>query len=176
MPRYRVPRLTIGPKTTELILDIGRTLNVDDEFESVELHITRRKCGEKPTYIFKSYATCGTEVHFQIPKEFMQAEIDRGFYDVEVYVDDCPVTSMELIKAPSRYIKSGKAVENDCAESDWVEPPCEDETDECNKCGGLTTVPSGCPTCFGTEYTEQIFEVKNEPMKIDTTDYIEEDK
>lgn len=145
MSKYAVPRFVIGSKTKELIIDLARTYSVGDNVESVQLVLTRRKCGDQPNYLFNSYTVCDGKAHFKIPNEFIQADVPRGFYDAHVMIDDCEVTRIEIIKAPSRYVSGGQTVENDCTPSNWEEPPCEDNDNECNTCGG--TPKNGCLSC-----------------------------
>lgn len=157
MPRHAVPRITIGPNTREIKLDIGRTLNTSDKFSKVELFLKRRKCSSsEPTYYMESYAVCGSVAHFQIPDEFLKSDVLKGFYDVEVHIDECPVTSIEIIKAPSRFVMGAKTVDNDCNDSDvWEEPPCEDDNSDsvCGSCGCLTPVENNCPNCCSDNVT-----------------------
>lgn len=172
MARHANPRLYIGPQTHEVIVSLGRSFGVsmNTTKPDVRLEIKRRKCGEQIVSDWLSYAVdTRDQAHFQIPAAFIDGieVFPRGFYDGKVFVGECHVADIELIKAPGHYAQSARTIEERChGETDWLEPDCvEEAATECGcNCNGAPDkecdcrykIKNNCPTCFNEVFVSRI--------------------
>lgn len=62
--------------------------------------------------------------HFQLSDAFL-VNAEKGFYDVILFMGDCKICDLEIVKAPSIFISNTESVDNDCSQTEWVEPNCE---------------------------------------------------
>lgn len=149
MTRHANPRFYVGPNTNEIVLPVNRTLGVElgDIVTELEIRFVKRSAVSPVESIWSSYAVSNGLAKFQVPPEFKSDPDDfpKGFYDGVVSWGDCDIGQVELVKAPSHYLKPGRSVEDKCHTPDpWVEPPCEDGEEAC-----VHHIPlkDGCPQC-----------------------------
>lgn len=141
--RHANERIYVGAETKELILCLGRIHETTYAREGVdvELRLKRRKRGIKCKkehfhhnnhydnyfHTWKAYSVDGEgEAHFEIPASFL-IDAEKGLYDAELFMGDCGVCDMEIVKAPSFYIKAVDTADATCEKTQWVEPTCDTE-------------------------------------------------
>lgn len=151
--KYRNKRLYIDPKSSEIAVNIGRSYNTSTlSSDVVKIIFTRRSDVNAVESEWTSYAVTSNGFHhFNIPSEFL-SDVDnfpRGFYDGKVYIDECYIGDVELVKAPGRYVNESHVINNDCTNTGWVEPTCDDDQ-PCNTCTEHGV--EGCSQCFNTVY------------------------
>jgi len=121
-------RFYVGPKTTEIVLDLIRARGVGLPTDyAVELRVRRHLCGEQPVAVLKPYAVDEGTFYFRMEGEFMSdaEKFPRGFYIGTVYWDDCPLDSIEIVKAHMPYIGAAMATSDQCVTiTDYIEPKC----------------------------------------------------
>lgn len=148
-------RLTVGSKTKEIVINLERDSGsgFDFDHDELKLHVKRRQKGYQITKQWLAYAIDSGGIHFQIPDDFLSLA-PKGFYDAKLMFGDCEVADIEIIKAPSVYVKNAKAKTTDCKKTEWVEP-CDPPTNcECKEdCNCF--LPSG-GTCSGRPNKKQI--------------------
>ena len=174
--RHANPRLYIGPKTNEVIICLTRGAFIEPTMEvlDVSLVVKRRVCGETPISTWLSYAVDEQHrVHFEVPADFtsMPDVFPKGFYDAQLFIGDCHIENLEIIKAPGYYISGADTIEDKChGGTNWIEPGC--ELKDCIKpgsgcpcrckgnpemdCNCIYQVKNNCPTCCNEEYVSRV--------------------
>ncbi len=148
-------RFIIGPGVNELILAYGRVNRVESPANGLtaRIEISRNKCGDFPTTTFTSYATDSENktIHFELSGEFLSdgEKFPRGFYKGKVFMYDCLVDEIEIIKSASFVISEVQAVSAKCkGDTDWIEPPCDGNEEMDQKCDNCSATTNGCPNCL----------------------------
>lgn len=125
---HNLERFYIGPKTTEIVLDLIRARGVGLPTDyAVELRVRRHLCGEQPVAVLKPYAVDDGTLYFRMEGEFMSdgEKYPRGFYIGTLYWDDCPLDSIEIVKAQMPHIGAAMATSDQCVTiTDYIEPKC----------------------------------------------------
>ena len=168
--KYANPRIYIGPQTVEVVINLGRSYNTSLSVTKpdVRIEFQQRACGDKKVSEWLSYIVDGNaNARFAIPSEFLTEieDFPRGFYDGKVYIGECHISDVELVKAPGYYVKSARTVDS-CFETEWVEPGCQEDNSldcicNCNgniseNCSCIYKVKDNCPTCYNEVYVTQI--------------------
>jgi len=152
MVAHANPRLYVGPKTNQIIIDIGRANGsyLICDHPNIVLKLRRRGHKHSTSYEMTSYVVNADScAHFEISDEFL-SEAPKGFYDaklITVPADDCDKAcvfgKLEIIKAPGHYIKGANTTDT-CNKTMWVEPTCDPE----KRCGcGRSKSDDGCLYC-----------------------------
>ena len=106
---YDAPRFTIGSDTRELIIPLGRTFETGFSTSelAISLIIKRRSCKVTTMFEWNPYAIKDGKAHFEIPDELVNNPTDfpRGMYDINVNIAGCTVGELEMIKAPSYFVR-----------------------------------------------------------------------
>ena len=147
--RHANPRIYISGATNELILGLDRAQcgTLAGSSLNVELAVKRRQRGkgwQEHTWTAFVVDSVG-QAHFDIPVDFL-AEAPKGFYDARMMIGGCEICQIEIVKAPSIYVKCAETVDIQCGETQWVEPiACDAEPQECGcNCKGKPEVECSC--------------------------------
>lgn len=146
--RHANNRLVIGPRTREIILNLDRVYGTTFATENVDvfLNVIKRSKRSRNITQWVAYAVdANGNAHFEIPDDFLITS-PKGFYDATLMMGGCHVDELEIIKAPSVYVKCSKAVDTQCVQTKWQEPNCEpDENIECGcDCNGAMNRKCSC--------------------------------
>lgn len=152
--RYDPPRVYVAATTVEVVFNLTRLHNATYN-DGMEFKMVMRRKGETNETTWTSYGMDKSGIHFMIPPKFMNDSetYPKGFYDGALMYDECTVSEFELVKAPGMYVRSAKAIDDDCTDTGWVEPvmctcdpncKCYETGHGCN-CG--CNVHDGCSTC-----------------------------
>lgn len=134
-------RFYIGPKTNELVIRIDRVAAqslVDGVV--VTLEIKRHSCCPEDSTTLTAYSVSSAgEAHFDLSQTDFITDAEtfpKGFYIGTVLIGDCEIDKVEIVKAPSFNVSSGKAVADRCstAGTGYVEPACKTEDEVCDEC------------------------------------------
>ena len=164
---YDNPRFTIGSDTRELIIPLGRTFETGFSTTTlaIDLIVKRRSCTvEAAEFTWSAYAVKEGRAHFEIPDELVidTDAFPRGMYDVTVMLGGCSIASLEMIKAPSYFVRGLEVRDSKDAcptDSSWVEPPCvepESETTTHIQCNCPVDPDSGCFSCVTEYHTAEV--------------------
>ena len=163
--RHANERLYVGPNTTEIILSLGRVHQTTMATQGVDVSLRLNKRTIKPKHRrklnqkmvvhgghskhrhvrghtdFELIAYIVDEngnAHFELSDEFL-IDAEKGFYDAQLYMSDCEVCELEIVKAPSIHVQSSRTIDNTCSSTQWVEPGCDKKhhkkSKPCKKCG-----------------------------------------
>lgn len=162
MRRHANPRVYIGPETNEVLLPLGRAygVGVGDHVTSVTIVFTKRGVIDPVDSVWVSYAVNEGYARFEIPDAFRSNPEDfpRGFYDGVVFIDDCAIGDVEMIKAPSFFLGPAKSIEDKChSETEWVEPECIRPPVDHISCGDCRCRCNGDPN----KYCDCSYQIKN---------------
>lgn len=146
--RHANERIYVGAETKELVLGLGRVHDTTfaKDCVNVDLAVTRRKRGDYQTVNWTAYAvTPKGDAHFELPDDFL-IHAEKGLYDAKLMMGDCELCELEIVKAPSIYIKCADTNDSPCLKTAWVEPTCEnEEVEECGcNCGGSKEINCSC--------------------------------
>lgn len=184
MTLHRNERIYIGPKTNEVIVSVGRSYGVDvSGTQVIKLEFSRRGFADATVSVWNTYKIVKEHAHFELPTIFLTDIISfpKGFYDGKVFVDDCHVSDIELVKAPGHYVIEVDAIQDACLDGDWVEPDCLIVDPEqpccgcsCNgdpdeECECIYKVKNNCPTCYN-EIITQTVDITNDYVDWDNDD------
>lgn len=159
---YHPPRITIGPDTRSLIVELqrgsntgwstqaekGMTIDLQDE-EGNQLH---------------SYAVTDGKAYFNLATTTLFAK--KGLHKARLFFEGACIGFIEIIKAPGFSAISAVSTESECAEDEWCEPEnnataCEDK--ECYDPCEL----EGCPKCNTPTPCETLVEQRCPPKQGD---------
>ena len=146
--RHANPRIYIGPKTNELILGLDRVhaASFASSGVNISLLVKRRQRGNWLEHEWIAYAVDAKgQAHFDIPIDFL-TDAAKGFYDARMMMSDCEICELEIVKAPSIYIKCAETLNAPCDKTEWVEPiACDKEEKPCPcSCGGKKEIQCSC--------------------------------
>ena len=153
----RLERFYIGPGVNEIIVAFDRAMNMGTGKDSLtaRIDLKRHSCKNSEMVSLVSYGIDydNQTIHFDLKGEFLSdgEKFPRGFYKGKLFINDCYVDDIEIIKATSFFISDAQAVSDKCSGgTEWVEPPCDGNEDE-NKCDDCSATTNGCPNCLTHE-------------------------
>lgn len=118
--RYRPPRVCIGSDTRSLKMKLDRCAGFAKQESSLQVALAIPVPDKPEPLILDAFKVFDGYAYFNLDNAFPS----KGLYRVDVLVNGCCVGVVEMQVAPPFHISDVEAVESECADSSWVEPPC----------------------------------------------------